>query len=208
MGNRFMSLFALSVLVAGLSSAAGQAPAAPAAAGSQASGGEESVDLSTIPPALVGVWKSAPERTELTGAFEESVWGRDAASERSVELRIADSGEAVLVVTNRILDARGRVIPGPTSIEESRLRIGGPVATAPVGTDHAVTVVSAERRYPDDPAGQWTLEGLKVRVITREERDGIEIRYDTPEGRGSFWETLTRDGKAAPRRESARRAGP
>jgi hypothetical protein len=35
---------------------------------------------------------------------------------------------------------------------------------------------------------------LKVKLVTFTERGGktMEIRYDTPEGRGSFWETLTR----------------
>ena len=141
---------------------------------------------------LTGTWRSAPDRTPLSGAFEESVWGKNAVSERRVELRVQQGGESVLTVTTRILDAKGRVVRGPTSIEESRLKIGGPSRTSAAGVDHEVTVTSAERRYPDDPPGKWPMEGLKVRLLTRDDRDTIEMRYDTPEGRGSFWETLSR----------------
>jgi hypothetical protein len=189
MRSRAITFCACVALAGALDSAGAQAP--PSAAGQE------------LPKHLVGTWRSEPDRTQLTGAFEESVWGRNATSERLVELRIERTGEATLTVTSRILDAKGRVVRGPTSIEESRLRIGGATQTTAVGTDHAVTVVSAERRYPDDPAGTWPLDGLKVRVITREDRDGIELRYDTPEGRGSFWATLTRGGKANPRRAEA-----
>ena len=186
----------------------GQAPAAPTPP--QSPPGGETRDAAPapaeareMPATLAGLWKSAPERTQLTGAFEESVWGRDASSERNVEMKIDRKGEATLTVTTRILDAKGKVVRGPTSIETSRLRIGGPTRTTAAGTDYAVTVESAERRYPDDPEGTWMIDGLKVRVITREEDDSVEIRYDTPEGRGSFWQTLTRDGKPARPRASS-----
>jgi hypothetical protein len=40
-----------------------------------------------------------------------------------------------------------------------------------------------------------------VRIVTFTGRDGnsLEVRYDTPEGRGSFWETLTRSRTVPPR---------
>jgi hypothetical protein len=60
-------------------------------------------------------------------------------------------------------------------------------------SDVAVTVKHAERRYPNDPAGTWTLQGLRVTVSTfADDPSRIEVRVDTPEGRGSFWETLRR----------------
>ena len=58
-------------------------------------------------------------------------------------------------------------------------------------SDLAVSVKQAERRYPDDPAFTWPIEGLRVGVSTFPDDPGkLEIRVDTPEGRGSFWETL------------------
>ena len=150
---------------------------------------------------LVGPWKSAAAKTPLSGAFEESVWGANASSVRTVELDIRQSGEAVLKVTTNVTDARGRVVRGSAAVEESRLQIGAPGETSVAGTEHAVKVLSAERRYPDDPASKWPLDGLKVRVLTREDRPGLEIRYDTPEGRGSFWETLLRQTKGSARQE-------
>jgi hypothetical protein len=161
-----------------------------------------------MPPQIAGTWSSAPERTQLTGAFEESVWGRNAVSERQVELRVDPSGNATLTVTNRIRDAKGQIVRGPTSIEQSELRIGAATQTTPAGTDLGVTVVRAQRRYPDDPVSTWPLDGLRVRLVTREAPNTIELRYDTPEGRGSFWETLTRRGAARGARKTAQSARP
>jgi hypothetical protein len=62
-----------------------------------------------------------------------------------------------------------------------------------VRSDLVVTVKTAERRYPDDPAGTWPLDGLRVAVSTfSNDPSRINVRVDTPEGRGSFWETLRR----------------
>ena len=63
----------------------------------------------------------------------------------------------------------------------------------------------AERRYPDDPAATWKLDGLRVDVATFSDKPGeIEVRVDFPEGRGSFWETLRRVQAATkPRRDDA-----
>jgi len=39
---------------------------------------------------------------------------------------------------------------------------------------------------------------LKVELVTFTDGDGntLEVRFDTPEGRGSFWETLRRSVRA------------
>jgi hypothetical protein len=152
-----------------------------------------------VSPKLVGSWKSAPSKSPLSTAFDESVWGPNASSVRTVELDVRPSGQAVLTVTTKVVDGRGRVVRGSSAVEEARLMIGKPGETSVAGTEHAVTVVSAERRYPDDPASKWPLEGLKVRLLTREDSPGVELRYDTPEGRGSFWETLAKDVKKVTR---------
>jgi hypothetical protein len=144
----------------------------------------------STPTTLVGLWRSADNKLPLTGAFEESVWGRNASSVRTVELDVRQSGQAVLKVTTRVVDARGRVVRGSTALEETRLTIGKPGEPSVAGIEYEVMVVGAERRYPDDPTSKWPLDGLKVRLLSRD--GGLELRYDTPEGRGSFWETLRR----------------
>ena len=80
-----------------------------------------------------------------------------------------------------------------TSIEHADLSIGSVQHTIDVRSDLAVTVKRAERRYPDDPKGTWGLDGLRVTVSTfADDPSKIEVRVDTPEGSGSFWETLHR----------------
>jgi hypothetical protein len=150
----------------------------------------------TAAPTLTGTWRSAPEETPLTSAFDESVWGRNARSVRTVEMMVKPTGDATLTVTRKILDSRGREITAATSIEHAELSIGSVQHSIDVRSDLAVTVKQAERRYPDDPGGTWKLEGLRVTVSTfADDPSRIEVRVDTPEGKGSFWETLRRSGR-------------
>jgi hypothetical protein len=142
-------------------------------------------------PALTGTWRSAVEETPLSSQLDESVFGKNATSTRVVEMAIKSAGEATLTVTRKILDARGREIRAATSIEHAEISIGAVQHTIDVRSDLAVTVKNAERRYPDDPAGTWPLDGLRVTVSTfSDDPSRIEVRVDTPEGPGSFWETL------------------
>jgi hypothetical protein len=144
-------------------------------------------------PALTGTWRSAVQETPLSSQFDESVWGKNARSTRVVEMAIKSSGEATLTVTRKILDARGREIRAATSIEYAEVSIGAVQHMIDVRSDLVVTVKNAERRYPDDPVGTWPLDGLRVTVSTfSDDPSRIEVRVDTPEGRGSFWETLRR----------------
>jgi hypothetical protein len=144
-------------------------------------------------PTLTGTWRSLVEETPLSSPFDESVWGKGAKSTRAVEMAITSAGEATLTITRKILDARGREIRAATSIEHAEVLIGAVQHTIDVRSDLAVTVNKAERRYPEDPAGTWPLDGLRVTVSTFSgDPSRIEVRVDTPEGRGSFWETLRR----------------
>jgi hypothetical protein len=152
--------------------------------------------LATSAPTLTGTWRSAVEETPLSSEFDESVWGKNARATRTVELSVKPTNDATLVVTRKVLDGRGREIKAATSIEQAELSIGAVQNTIDVRSDLATTVARAERRYPDDPAGTWTLEGLRVTVSTfSDDPSRIEVRVDTPEGKGSFWETLRRDGR-------------
>jgi hypothetical protein len=147
----------------------------------------------TSAPTLAGTWRSAPEEMPLSSDFDISVWGKNAKSVRTVDMTVKPTGDATLTVTRKILDARGREIKAATSVEHAEVQIGGVQHSIDVRSDLAVTVKHAERRYPDDPKGTWTLDGLRVTVSTfADDPSRIEVRVDTPEGRGSFWETLRR----------------
>jgi len=157
----------------------------------------------TPPAALVGSWTSAPYEMPLSTDFDKSVWGPNARSVRDVHLTIAAGGQGTLTVTKKVLDARGRTVAGSMSIEEAKLTVGGLQDSSMPRAEYAVTVTSAERRYPDDKGYTWPLDGLRVRITAIDEGGdgGIEIRVDTPEGRGSFWETLHRRGRKPAQRK-------
>ncbi len=161
-------------------------------------GRTKSFDFSS---ALVGTWKSAPDEMKLTSDFDTSVWGANATSVRTLELLIQPSGEGTLRVTKKVVDGKGRVVPASTSIEEAQLKLGGAAPGVATRMEHQTTVVKAVRRFPDDPSDRWPLDGLRVTIVTFQDGDddSIEIRYDTPEGRGSFWETLRRQRRTPQR---------
>jgi hypothetical protein len=148
--------------------------------------------------AIIGAWRSTLESIPLSSSFDESVWGKNARSTRLVEMTVTPAGDATLTVTRKILDAKGREIKAATSIEQAKISIGDVDRSNDVRSDLAVTVTHAERRYPDDPKGAWPLEGLRVTVSTfADDPSRIEVRVDTPEGRGSFWETLRRGARSS-----------
>jgi hypothetical protein len=147
-------------------------------------------------PELIGTWKSARDEMRLTSDFDKSVWGVNATSVRTLELTVRPSGEGSLRVTKKVLDGKGRVVPASTFVEEAQLHLGEATPGVAMRIEHEATVVKAVRLFPDDPDYRWPLDGLRVKLVTFQDGDGnsIEVRYDTPEGRGSFWETLRRQG--------------
>ena len=151
---------------------------------------------------LVGTWKSAPDEMKLTTDFDKSVWGVNATSVRTLELTVRPSGEGTLRLTKKVVDGKGRVVPASTWIEDAELTVGPATAGVAARVEHEATVVKATRLFPDDPDYRWPLDGLRVKLVTFADGDGnsIEVRYDTPEGRGSFWETLKRQKHPASRR--------
>lgn len=163
---------------------------------------DESQPATAFNPALIGTWRATPESMKLTDEFEKSVWGADASSTRTTELVVRQSGEATLKVTKSMVDAKGRALPASTWVEESQLQIGAPQDGVATRVEHDAKVVSANRLFPDDKEYRWPIEGLRVKVVTFRDGNGrtIELRYDTPEGRGSFWETLTRQGGGGARK--------
>jgi hypothetical protein len=120
-----------------------------------------------------------------------------------VTLQVGASGDATLTVTRKVVDARGRTVAASTSVEEAQIRIGMPADGVDTRIDYSVTVLKAERRYPDDPHSRWTIDGLQVTVTGFTDRaDTLEVRFDPPDGKGSFWETVRRAGRTAPKRTS------
>jgi hypothetical protein len=107
-------------------------------------------------------------------------------------------------VTKKVLDGKGRTVPASTWVEEVKMVLGDAQPGIASRVQHDTRVTSAVRLFPDDKDYRWEIEGLRVQVVsfTDRDNDAIEIRYDTAEGRGSFWETLKRDGSAASRRAS------
>lgn len=151
--------------------------------------------------ALAGAWRSEPFELSLTSDFDKSVWGPNAKSVRTVTLQVGASGDATLTVTRKVVDARGRTVAASTSVEEAQIRIGMPADGVDTRIDYGVTVIKAERRYPDDPNYRWTIDGLQVKVTSFTDRaDTLEVRFDPPDGKGSFWETVRRAGRTTPKR--------
>jgi hypothetical protein len=154
-----------------------------------------------IPASIVGRWRSAPFELELSSDLHRSVYGPNAKSVRVVNLVVRTSGDGTFTVTNLVRDRRGATVPGTQSVEELTFTLG-PGETAPGDRTRLSTkVVRAERRYLDEPTGRFPLEGAGLEVyLPAESKAPLEVRYDTPEGTGSFWETLRPAGARAPAR--------
>jgi len=157
------------------------------------------------PSPLAGSWKSAPDELKLSSDFDQSVWGPNATSVRTVALVIQESGLGTLTVTRKVVNGRGHALPASTSTEEAQIQIGEPQKAAAAGrVEYDVRVLKAERKYPDSPADRWPLDGLRIKVATFDDgdRNSLEVRFEPPDGRGAFWETLRREGRGTVRRTS------
>ena len=51
----------------------------------------------TSASALSGTWRSTPDETPLSSAFDESVWGKNAKAIRTVEMVVRAGGDASTV---------------------------------------------------------------------------------------------------------------
>jgi hypothetical protein len=165
------------------------------------SGSESDSDSPRGAPVLAGTWRSAEERVPLNSPFDVSVWGKGASSVRVVNMTVKASGEATVTVTRKVADARNRTVPGSTAIERADVVVGESREGLAGQHEYDLKVVKAERRYPDMPGSEWSIDGLKVKLsVSGSAPQSLEIRFDTPEGNGSFWETLRRAAAAAPKR--------
>jgi hypothetical protein len=160
---------------------------------------DESGVTSPLPVAvgLIGTWKATTDRFPLTGEFDEKVWGRNAVSVRDVTLVVKSNGDATLSITRKVLDARGRAVPGSPSIEQADLVIGEAKPGLSTRVDHGVRVVKAERQYPDNPGDRWSLDNLTVNITSFSDApNSLEVRFEPADGQGSFSEQLLRQRPA------------
>lgn len=143
---------------------------------------------------LAGTWQSAADEQPLSAPHQEAIWGKNAKEVRTVRMVVQPSGQATVTVNRQVVDGRGRTVKGTASVERADIQLGAVEGvTAGVRVDHGVTVTLAERRYLDDSADAWTIDGLRVKVTTfTDDASRLEVRLDFPDGRGSFWEELRR----------------
>ena len=164
-----------------------------------ADAGEASTTDTVVPGWLAGRWTAPPFEIALNSDFHRSVYGPNARSVRLVTLTIRPSGDATFTVTNSVRDRSGKTVPGTRQIDEVTFTIGDLTREPGYRPRYTSHIVKAERRYPDDPQSTFPLDGARLELFVPEGKTGaLEVRFDTPEGRGSFWETL---------RPAVRRAG-
>ncbi len=183
----------VTVLIFGATGAPLRAQAQTPAAGADAhhTSAEKPGPVAGVPASLVGRWRSASFELDLVSDLHRSVYGPNARSVRVSEMVIRPSGEGTFTVTNLVRNRRGLAVAGTRSVEELRFVLGSRETAPGDRTRYAVKVERAERRYTDEPAGTFPLDGARLEVYLPSAGKGpVEVRYDTPEGSGSFWETL------------------
>jgi hypothetical protein len=164
--------------------------------------GKSSTNETVFPGWMAGRWTAAPFEVTLSDDFHRSVYGPDARSVRLVNLAIRPTGEGTFTVTNSVRDRSGRTVAGTREIDEVTFTIGDLRREPGYQPRYTSHIVKAERRYPDDPSSTFPLDGAKLELFVPEGKTGtLDVRFDTPEGRGSFWETM-RPAQRAPARKA------
>jgi hypothetical protein len=150
----------------------------------------------TLVKPLSGVWRAAEDRTPRTTDLDVTVFGPGAFDVRNVTLTIRPSGEATLSISTAVVGKQGRRYA--PSVVEAKLTIGDPVTAFLDRFSPTVTVVTAEERYLDGERERWPKEGARASItVTGATAAEMELRFDTPDGRGSFGTTLKRQRGAA-----------
>jgi hypothetical protein len=155
---------------------------------------DASANVALPPATLVGSWRSPRVDMLLSSDLDRDVYGPNAVSSRITNVVIRSSGEGTLTVTRRIVDRRGRAVAGTRSVEEVQFVVGAADQNRAGLPRYQGKVVRAERRYLDPPVDRFTLEGAGVEFYQGAEgtRDQLQVHFDTPDGKGSFTETLRR----------------
>lgn len=146
-----------------------------------------------FPSSFAGAWRSAPFELSLAGDFERDVYGANANAVRITDLSIQPSGDGRLTVRHSVRRAGGQVVPGTRHTEDVTFRLTTTERSVGGRLCAPATILKAERTYLDGPRDTFPLEGAKVAVCEVVGQAGqFEVRFDTPEGTGSFWETVRR----------------
>ncbi len=150
-----------------------------------------------VVPELAGLWKAKELKVPASSDLDRQVWGEDASKVRNVQLALEADGSATLRIEQSVVDSKGRPKQYSQSVVEAKLRVSEPAGDSD-RVKPKVTVVSAQERYLDDPKDVRTIDGLDVSLdlMTRESPD-LNIFYETPQGNGSFGETLQRQKKGS-----------
>jgi hypothetical protein len=163
--------------------------------------GEASTIDIVVPGWLAGRWTAPPFEIALSSDFHRSVFGPNARSVRRVALTIRPSGDGTFTVTSSVRDRSGKTVPGTRQIDEVTFTIGDLKREPGHQPSYTSHIVKAERRYPDDPQSTFPLDGAKLELFVPEGKTGaLAVRFDTPDGRGSFWETLRPAGRPTARK--------
>jgi hypothetical protein len=183
----------LAVMLGGiwLSSAAVGLQGAAGSPGSQAGSAD-------VVKSLAGVWRAPEYKMKRTSEVGERVFGSNAFDLRTVELTLQPSGEGLLRISTEVLDAKGR--RWAPMITEAKLLVGAPSQSAPSATgkiEPAVKVTGAEEQYLDETKYRSPVSGVRVRLLTDAATREVELRFETPNGAGSFWTTLLRPARPA-----------
>lgn len=171
-------------------------PAAPA-------GKDPSVTARSSPQPLVGRWRAAPLQVLLSSELDTSVFGENAQSTRNVELVVQPTGQATLTVTQRVIDARRRAVPGTTTIDRIDFTLGdltrdGTFAAVP---RYETNITKAVRRYPDLPQPPSELDGIRIEIIANDEdHNRVDVTLESDEEGATFSEPLRRVPAPAARR--------
>ncbi|MGE0394288.1 MAG: hypothetical protein AB7I25_07815 [Vicinamibacterales bacterium] len=145
-----------------------------------------------VVPALAGVWKAQELKVPAATDLDRQVWGENASKVRNVQLLLEPDGAGTLRIASSVVDSKGRPKQYSQSVIEARVTLSEP----PAGGDRVqpqVTVVSAEERYLDDPKDVRKLDGVRLKVdLQTLDSPILNIFYETPQGNGSFGESLQR----------------
>jgi hypothetical protein len=112
-------------------------------------------------------------------------------------MTIQPSGDGVFRVTSSVHDRRRRVVTGTEEIQELTFSVGDLVEEPGRQPHYTTRVTRAERRFADDPSSAFPRDGAALAIYTLDAPGSVEVRFETPEGTGSFWETLRRSGGTA-----------
>ena len=142
---------------------------------------------------LAGTWRAPQYRMKRASQAGIQVFGPDAFDVRDVELTMQPSGDGLLKISTSVVDAKKRTW-APTLIE-ANVTLGASEPTAAGRCQITVKVNSAQEQYLDETKYQAPIEGAEVRLLLDAGAKEMDLRFETPNGEGSFWTTVRRQAR-------------